>query len=119
MIAGVSPSGKALVSGTSIPRFESWSPSHFLTFDKPAYGNRVAMATQPTRFPPPALRLLLLPSRRTTSMPERIVDGQAWHFKIPPIASPSLCSLVIRPETETNVLYRPSTALKGGRACLN
>jgi hypothetical protein len=26
---GVSPSGKALVFDTSIPRFESWYPSHF------------------------------------------------------------------------------------------
>ena len=29
---GVSPSGKASVFGIDIPRFESWYPSHFLSF---------------------------------------------------------------------------------------
>ncbi len=31
---GASPSGKAPVFGTGIPRFESWRPSHSFSYDR-------------------------------------------------------------------------------------
>ncbi len=40
-LVGVSPSGKAPVFGTGIPRFESWYPSHTSPF-----GLRVAYAIE-------------------------------------------------------------------------
>ncbi len=53
---GVSPSGKAAVFGTAIPRFESWHPSH----RHPVFAQRLALT--PGLLPPTVLRMATAPT---------------------------------------------------------